>query len=72
MKMQEPDAKMLARRAEIIAALREIVPGEGVIATQAGLRAYECDAFTAYRALPMVVVLPDTVAQVSAVLAYCH
>jgi len=63
---------MLARRAEIIAALREIVPGEGVIATQAGLRAYECDAFTAYRALPMVVVLPDTVAQVSAVLAYCH
>ena len=36
------------------------------------MRPYESDGLTAYRALPMVVVLPDSVAQVRAVLAYCH
>ena len=33
------------------------------------LRAYECDGLTAYRQLPMIVVLPETVAQVSAIMA---
>ena len=36
------------------------------------MRPYESDGLTAYRQLPMVVVLPETTAQVSAVLAYCH
>ena len=32
MEMPAPDAAVLARRDEIVAALRRIVPGEGVIA----------------------------------------
>jgi glycolate oxidase len=60
------------RRAEIIAALRAIVPGEGVIDTGISLKPYESDALTAYRAVPMVVVLPDRVEQVSAILRYCY
>jgi glycolate oxidase len=48
------------------------VPGEGVIDTPEELRVYETDGLTAYRQLPMLVVLPSTVEQVSAVLAYCH
>ena len=36
------------------------------------MRPYESDGLTAYRALPMVVVLPETTEQVSRVLAYCH
>ena len=67
-----PDADLLARRSEIVTALRSIVPGEGVIATEREMRAYECDGLTAYRQLPMVVVLPDTTEQVSRVLAFCH
>src|SRR6201998_3605600 len=70
--MPKPDDAVLARRAEIVAALKRIVPGEGVIASQEAMRPYESDGLTAYRTLPMVVVLPETTAQVSAVLAYCH
>ncbi|HWL68193.1 MAG TPA: FAD-linked oxidase C-terminal domain-containing protein [Geminicoccus sp.] len=72
MHMPPPDEGILARREEIVAALRAIVPGEGVIADQVGLRPYECDALSAYRAVPIAVVLPSTVEQVSAVLAWCH
>jgi glycolate oxidase len=66
------DDAVLKRRAAIVAALQGIVPGEGVIASDEAMRPYESDGLTAYRQLPMVVVLPQTTAQVSAVLAYCH
>ena len=72
MKMPAPDAAILARREEIAAALRAIVPGEGVITAESERRAYESDGLTAYRTLPMIVVLPSTTAQVSAVLRKCH
>jgi glycolate oxidase len=54
----------------MVEALRAIVPGEGVISAPSELRAYECDALTAYRTTPLAVVLPSTVAEVSRVLAY--
>ena len=72
MKMPEPDAEIIARRADIARALSQIVPGEGVIDDLAALRAYESDGLTAYRQPPMIAVLPETVDQVSAVLGYCH
>jgi glycolate oxidase len=72
MRMPEPDASTIARRAEIADALRHIVPGEGVIVTEAELRAYESDGLTAYRQPPMLVVLPETTAQVAQVLRYCQ
>ena len=71
MRMPDPDCDVLSRRGEIISALREIVPGEGVIAEEEELRAYECDGLTAYRQLPMIVVLPETTQQVSDILKYC-
>src|SRR3954452_16556967 len=71
-KMPEPEHAVLARRHTIVQALSAIVPGEGVIATEREMRPYESDGLTAYRALPMVVVLPETTAQVSRVLAFCH
>jgi len=70
-KMPLADAGVLARRDEIVAALRRIVPGEGVIDKENERRAFECDALTAYRQLPMVVVLPETVAQVAEIMRYC-
>ena len=71
MRMPAPDEGVIARRREIIAALRAIVPGEGVIVDESELRAYECDGLTAYRQLPMLVVLPSTTEQVSQVLRTC-
>ena len=70
--MPEPDRAVLARRDRIVKALSAIVPGEGVIASEVAMRPYETDGLTAYRALPMVVVLPSTADQVSRILAYCH
>ena len=52
--------------------LREIVPGEGVIVDEDALRPYESDGLTAYRTLPLIVVLPETTEQVSEILRYCQ
>lgn len=68
--MPEPNPAILARRDEIIAGLREIVPGEGVISSEDERRAFETDALTAYRRMPLAVVLPSTTEQVAEVLAF--
>ncbi|HWK12893.1 MAG TPA: FAD-linked oxidase C-terminal domain-containing protein [Rhizobiaceae bacterium] len=70
--MPAPDAATLSRREEIVADMRMIVPGEGVVDNVNGMRVFESDGLTAYRQLPLVVVLPETVAQVSRVLKYCN
>jgi glycolate oxidase len=72
MLMPPPDAGVLARRGEIVARLREIVPGEGVIAEESERRAYESDGLTAYRQVPFAVVLPSTTEQVARVLRFCR
>src|SRR5438132_12834190 len=72
MEMPAPDQGVIARRDEIAAALRRIVPGEGVIVSEPERRAYESDGLTAYHQPPLVVVLPSTVAEIAAVLRYCN
>ncbi|MBM3487312.1 MAG: FAD-binding protein [Alphaproteobacteria bacterium] len=72
MRMPEPDAAILARRAAIVADLRALLPSDCVIDAEEARRAYECDGLTAYRQLPMVVVLPRSTGEVAAVLRYCH
>jgi len=70
--MPVPDGAVLARRAQIVRDLNAIVPGEGVISNEREMRPFESDGLTAYKQLPMVVVLPSTTEQVSKVLRYCH
>ncbi len=70
--MPAPDRAVLDRRSQIVADLRAIVPGEGVIDALEERRAFESDGLSIYRAIPMVVVLPSTVEQVSAILRYCQ
>src|SRR3954465_13973545 len=71
LRMPEPDAAVLARRAQIVRDLNAIVRGEGVISTEREMRPYESDGLTAYRQLPFVVVLPQTTEQAAEVLRYC-
>jgi glycolate oxidase len=59
--MPARDEAVLKRRSEIVRALRAIVPDEGVISAEREMRPYESDGLTAYRQLPLVVVLPRTV-----------
>src|SRR5262249_8862636 len=70
-RMPAADQAILARRPEIVTAVRTIVPGEGVIDHADEMLPYESDGLMAYRQPPMVVVLPDTTEQVSRVLRYC-
>ena len=71
MLMPEPDREVLANRAPFIDQLRRLLPGEGVIADEVGLRVFECDGLSAYRTLPLAVVLPETTAEVAEVLKLC-
>ena len=72
MQMPEPDASVLARKSEIVARLRGVLPADAVIDDAFETRAYECDALTAYRCPPLCAVLPSSTEEVSAVLRICH
>ena len=61
-----------ARQAEVVAALQQVVPQHALLWTPEDTTPYECDGLTAYRERPLVVVLPETYAQVQGVLKACH
>ena len=60
------------QRQEVVAALGEVLPRTAILFHGEDTVPYECDALTAYRTPPMVVVLPETEAQVAAMLRICH
>ena len=72
MEMPIPNAAILSKRDRVIARLAAELPSEALISDEAERRAYECDALTAYRCLPMAVVLPDSTEQVAAIMKICH
>jgi glycolate oxidase len=67
-----PDAGILARRDVIIEGLARLLPPECLVTSEDERRAFETDAFTAYRRMPLAVCLPRNTAEVSAVLTFCH
>jgi glycolate oxidase len=71
MKMPAPDPAILSRRDELLSQLRRFLREDQVIDDRAALRAYETDALTAYRQLPMLVVLPEDTNQVAETLSLC-
>ncbi|CAN5726636.1 FAD-linked oxidase C-terminal domain-containing protein [soil metagenome] len=72
MEMPKADAGVIARKAEIVKRLAAALPGEAVIDDPVELRAYECDALTAYACPPLAVVLPRSTEEVAAVMRICH
>ncbi len=56
----------------LIAALGEIVTPSALLTTQEDTRPYECDGLTLFREQPLAVLLPETEAQVVAILKLCH
>ena len=72
MEMPRPDAAILAKKAQVVAALQQVLPVDAVIHDERETRAYECDALTAYRCPPLAAVLPTTTEEVAAVLKVCH
>jgi len=56
----------------LINALGKMVASEALLHEAEDLSPYECDGLPAYRALPLAVVLPDTIKQVQAILRLCY
>jgi len=69
-KQPSPDPRS-ARRAELARRFQEILPAASVLHRDEELRPYECDGLSAYRKVPLLVLLPDTVEQVQAILRLC-
>jgi len=65
-------AERSRRQAEIVAALGAALPAHALLWQREDTVPYECDGLTAYREQPLVVALPESEAQVAAVLAICH
>jgi len=59
-------------QAELVRALRDVLPAQSLLVEAEETRPYDCDALMLYRQLPMVVALPETEAEVVAVLRRCH
>lgn len=72
MDMPTPNPEVLAKKARIVARLEEVLPSDAVISDEVEVRAYECDALTAYRCPPLAAVLPASTEEVAAVLKVCH
>jgi glycolate oxidase len=72
MQMPEPRAEIVARKARLVARLQAALPDDAVIHETHEVRAYECDALTAYRCPPLAVTLPASTEEAAAVLRICH
>ena len=60
------------RQTEVVAALAAVLPAHALLWHREDTVPYECDGLTAYREQPLVVALPETEAEVAAVLRECH
>ncbi len=72
MEMPPINTIIVGQKPALIAALRSVLPYDRVIEDDFELRAYECDALSAYRCAPLAVVLPSSTDEVAAVLKTCH
>ncbi len=72
LRSEPADAVWERRQGDVVAALEQVLPHAAILFRHEDTAPFECDALTAYRTLPMVVVLPETEAQVAAILRICH
>lgn len=59
-------------KAPLLKELQKLLSEDAVLHQAEDLHPYECDGLSAYRHLPMIVVLPNTVDQVQAILRLCY
>jgi glycolate oxidase len=66
-----PDPAILARRDAILTGLAALLPKNALIVSEEERRAFETDALTAYRRVPLAVALPNSTEEIAKVLKYC-
>ena len=72
MLLPRADQGILDRRAEIVSALKSMLPAGCVIDDDKSMSAFDTDGLSAYRNQPLVVVLPETTQQVADVMRWCR
>ncbi len=72
MEMPVPDSAVLAKKSRLVERLSKVLPADAVIHEEREIKAYECDALTAYKCPPLCAVLPASTEEVSDVLKICH
>ena len=60
------------RQAQLVQALQAVLPEHALLWHSEDVTPYECDGLTAYSQRPLAVALPETEAQVQAILKTCH
>ncbi len=71
MLMPAPDADVMNRRDTICKGLKKILPADLVIDSKESMRAFDADGLSAYRQLPLAVVLPEKVEQIAQLMKWC-
>ena len=67
------DGELVQRdKSEVLSDLQQAVPDMTLLHREEDLRPFECDGLAAYRVLPMLVALPDSLEQVKGLLERCH
>ena len=56
----------------LIKQLIKTLPADQLLYRLEDLKPYECDALSAYHAIPLAVALPDNIKQIKAILSICH
>lgn len=72
MEMPTPSATILAKKSQLISLFAAVLPPSSIIHDEIETKGFECDALTAYRCPPMIVLLPETTDQVADALRICH
>ena len=72
LQMPKVQQSILSKRDKIIGDMAKILKKDNILAHEDEIRPYETDALTAYRQTPLLVVLPETVNEVSKILRYCN
>ena len=70
LQMPKVDSSIMSKRDTIISDVEKIVNPNNVLSHQDEIKPYETDALAAYKQKPLLVVLPETVDQVSDCLLY--
>jgi glycolate oxidase len=69
---QTANHKAAESRATLLNAFSEFLPSEAILFESEDLHPYECDGLSAYRQLPLIVVLPRTVEEIQRIMLLCH
>ena len=65
-------ARLTARQAEVAEALSRVLGPSALLLRREDTAPYECDGLTAFKALPLAVLLPEDEGQLAALLKVCH